>query len=157
MTKSSIRQRISANEVLGDLPPEFIDFLAGHAAEREVAQGEAVFRHGESAEHFYILCRGTVAVEVAAIEGPPLELQRLGEGALLGWSWLIPPYRWNFQARADTPVQVIEFDGRAVRERCEQDPRLGYEVLKRFAGLMSERLDEARTRMMEEWSPPGLA
>ncbi|MDZ7828546.1 MAG: cyclic nucleotide-binding domain-containing protein [Halofilum sp. (in: g-proteobacteria)] len=157
MTGSSISRLIAANRVLGDLPPEFIDSLAEHAIERELAQGEVVFRHGESAETFYIVRQGTVAVEVAAIEGPPLVLQRLDEGALLGWSWLIPPYRWNFQARAETPVQVVEFDGRAVREHCEQDPRLGYEILKRFTGLMSERLDEARTRMMEEWSPSGFA
>lgn len=157
MTQSDLRELIAGQELLRGLDPEFIDLLAQHAVERELDVDGIVFRYGESAETFYLVRSGDVAVEVAAIEGPPLELQRLGEGALLGWSWLIPPYRWNFQARARTPTRVVEFDGKAIRERCEQDPRLGYEILKRFTWLMSERLEEARARMMEEWSPPGFA
>ncbi len=157
MSESSIKDLIATNEVFRDLDPEFIDILAEQGSEREYAAGEAVFRYGERAETFHIVREGTVTVEVAAIEGPPLELQELGEGALLGWSWLIPPYRWNFQARARTAARVVEFDGHAIRERCERDPRLGYEILKRFARLMSERLEEARGKMMEEWSPPGFA
>ena len=157
MTAADLREAIAGQELLRGLDPEIVDVLAQYASEREFEVDGSVFRYGEPAETFYQVLDGEIAVEVAAIEGPPLELQRLGPGALLGWSWLIPPYRWNFQARARTRARVIEFDGKAIRERCEQDPRLGYEILKRFTRLMSERLEEARARMMEEWSPPGFA
>ena len=52
---------------------------------------------------------------------------------------------------------LLEFDGRAVLARCEQDSKFGYELLKRFAALMSERLEAARQKMMDEWNPPGFA
>jgi len=104
MGDSAISELIAGHEVFRGLDPGIIDTLAGFASEREFSKDEVVFRYGEPAKTFYLVRSGTIVVEVAAIEGPPLVLQRLGEGALLGWSWLIPPYRWNFQARAQTPA-----------------------------------------------------
>ena len=98
-----------------------------------------------------------MTVEVPAIEGPSLEIQSLGPDEVLGWSWLIPPYSWSFQARACETTDILEFDGKAVRDRCEQDPGFGYAVLKRFSSLMSDRLEAARRKMMDEWNPPGFA
>jgi CRP-like cAMP-binding protein len=76
---------------------------------------------------------------------------------VLGWSWVIAPHRWAFQARARTAVEAIEFDGEALLAHCEADPKFGYAVLKRFSALMSERLQHARQRMIEEWRPEGFA
>lgn len=157
MADKTIEQYIAEQEFLADLKPEFRAFLAEHARFRDLGPNEVLFRYDTKAEQFHLVTRGKVSIEVAAIEGPPLGLQELGPGAILGWSWLIPPYRWSFQARAEEAGQVIEFDGRAVRERCEESPEFGYEILKRFSALMSERLSSAREQMMEEWSPPGFA
>jgi hypothetical protein len=52
---------------------------------------------------------------------------------------------------------LLEFDGRALLVRCEEDPEFGYALIKKFAALMSERLDAARQKMMDEWNPPGFA
>lgn len=157
MTESAITEIIAGQQYFRGLDPAFIEVLAGHATERDLDKDEVLFHQGAEAGAFYIVREGFIAIEVPAIEGPPLELQRLGADALLGWSWLIPPYRWSFQARADEPARLVEFDGRAIRERCEQDPQLGYEIFRRFARLMSERLEEARVRMIEEWRPDGFA
>jgi len=81
----------------------------------------------------------------------------LGEDQVLGWSWLIPPYRWNFLARAVEESDLLEFDGGAILARCEEDPKFGYELFKCFAALMSERLAAARQKMMDQWDPPGFA
>jgi CRP/FNR family cyclic AMP-dependent transcriptional regulator len=94
---------------------------------------------------------------VPALVGPLLELQVLGDNQMLGWSWLIPPYRWNFSARAVEDTELLEFDGQAILARCEKDPKFGYELLKRFTTLMSERLNAARLKMMDQWNPPGFA
>ncbi|MDZ7749696.1 MAG: Crp/Fnr family transcriptional regulator [Halofilum sp. (in: g-proteobacteria)] len=140
-----------------DLGGEVIDFLAANATERRLKKGEILFEHGQPADRFWLLRSGRVLIEVPAIEGPSLEVQSLGPDEVAGWSWLIPPYKWAFQARADRASEVIEFDGKAVLERCERDPAFGYAVLKRFSALMSERLEAARRTMMEEWNPPGFA
>jgi CRP/FNR family transcriptional regulator, cyclic AMP receptor protein len=157
MAEPSIREILSANAFFSGLAPESRDFLAGHASMRRLQQDEALFHVGDRAGHFYLIHGGNVSVQVPAIEGPVLELQNLGSGAVAGWSWLIAPYRWAFQARAVEPTEIIEFDGAAVLEHCEQDPQFGYELLKRFSALMSERLQFARQKMMEEWKPAGFA
>ena len=157
MAEISFKNSVSENEFFSGLATEFVDFLANHAATRRLKKYEVLFPYGAPANHFYLISSGNISVEVAAIAGPALELQDLGPGAILGWSWLISPYKWTFQARAKSPSELLEFDGTAVLAHCEQDPRFGYELLKRFSALMSERLDFARQQMMDEWKPPGFA
>lgn len=154
---TSIEHHLRENEFFGELPAEAREFLAAHGKARRLKDNEVMFHFGEHASRFYLVVAGHVSVEVAAIEGPSLQLQDLGPGMVLGWSWLIPPHRWAFQARAKTPVEVVEFDGDAVLEHCEADPAFGYALLKRFSALMSERLHQARQRMIEEWRPEGFA
>jgi CRP-like cAMP-binding protein len=157
MANASIKKHLTDNEFFSGLAEEALDFLAEHAAERSLRKDEILFHHGTPADRFYLIADGSISVEVAAIEGPSLQLQSLGPGAVIGWSWLIAPYKWAFQARAEEATSIVEFDGNAVLARCEQDPKFGYELLKRFSALMSERLQFARRKMMEAWNPPGFA
>ena len=157
MSDNSITERLRDSSFFRDLPSEVGSFLAAHAQVRRLKESDVVFHFGERAQRFYLVTNGHISVEVAAIEGPTLQLQDLGPGMVLGWSWLIPPHRWSFQARASTPVELIEFDGEAVLAECERNATLGYALLKRFSALMSERLHQARQRMIEEWRPEGFA
>lgn len=157
MSDSEIESVLARQDFFAGLNPESLAFLAGCATRRRIETGETLFRHGEDARRFFLLGSGRISVEVPAIEGPRLEVQSLGAGEVLGWSWLIPHYKWSFQARALEDTDLVEFDGERVRLRCEEDPSFGYEMLKRFSALMSERLEAARRRMMEEWNPPGFA
>lgn len=157
MAISPIEKILSAQQVFVGLSPAFIKFLAGCATERQIEANHVVFRPREHADKFYLIRSGQVAIEIPAIMGPALKVQSLGAGQILGWSWLISPYKWSFQARTEEPSTVLEFDGAKVLARCEEDPKFGYEILKRFASLMSERLDAARQSMMEQWNPPGFA
>jgi CRP/FNR family transcriptional regulator, cyclic AMP receptor protein len=157
MADPTIQRFVSECDFFSGLAPELIDFLAEHARAKRLEAGQVLFRHGDDARHFYVIAEGSVSVEVAALEGPPLELQVLEPGAVLGWSWLIAPYKWSFQARATAPTDVVEFDGTAILARCDADPMFGYELMKRFSALMSERLHFARQKMMQEWKPAGFA
>jgi len=157
MVDASITQQLTAGGLFAGLAPEFVDFLAQHARTRELKELEVLFHYGEPAKSFYLVTSGHLSIEVAALEGPALQLQDLGPGSVVGWSWLIAPNRWAFQARAKTPAKLIEFDGVAVLAECEANPKFGYELLKRFSALMSERLQQARARMIEEWRPIGFA
>jgi CRP-like cAMP-binding protein len=157
MDATTIGTYLRDNTFFRELPADARDFLAAHATARRLRENDVVFHFGDRATRFYLVVAGHISVEVAAIEGPALQLQDLGPGMVLGWSWLIPPHRWAFQARATTPLEVIEFDGDAVLAQCEANPAFGYTLLKRFSALMSERLHQARQRMIEEWRPEGLA
>ncbi len=157
MADASIEKYLSTHEFFSGLDDDSIQFLAGCAREKRVEKGDVLFRQGDSADKFYLLRNGEVSVHVPALVGPVLEIQSLGQDQVLGWSWLIQPYRWSFQARVMQDTDIIEFDGNAIRAQCESDPRFGYALFKRFAALMSERLAAARQTMMDQWNPPGFA
>jgi len=157
VSNQSIEDYLPTHAFFSGLDDSFMKFLSDSATELKIKKGDVLFRQGERADKFYLLRNGQMSVQVPALMGPTLEIQTLGEDQMLGWSWLIPPYRWNFQARALEDSDLLEFDGSAILARCEEDPKFGYELLKRFATLMSERLDAARQKMMDEWNPSGFA
>lgn len=157
MSTEKTEEILSGMPFFDGLDPDFVKFLADCARSRQVEGNQALFRQGDPASQFFLLRTGSVSIEIPAIAGPTLQVQRLGPGKILGWSWLLPPYKWSFQARAEQDSEVLEFDGRAILERCEEDPRFGYELIKRFSGLMAERLDAAHRKMMDQWSPAGFA
>ena len=154
---SAIEKYLSSHEFFSGLDDSYIKFLAASASEKKIKSGDTLFKQGERADGFYLLRSGQVSIQVPALMGPTLDIQTLGDDQILGWSWLIAPYRWSFLARAITDSEVLEFDGSAILAHCEQDPKFGYELFKRFAALMSERLDAARQKMMDQWDPPGFA
>lgn len=156
MTKTEILGVLEQSKIFSGLPTEHLEWLAEHATERHFDDGRLVARQGELARHFLLVLEGELIVEVPALTGPSLEVAVLGPGAAFGWSWLIEPFRWHFNARAESTTRVLEFDGDAIRGRCSGDKSFGYELLKRFSALMGTRLEAAHRRMKEHWAPDGL-
>jgi CRP/FNR family cyclic AMP-dependent transcriptional regulator len=157
MSNQSTTEYLSVHAFFSDLSEDVLKFLCEHSSTREIKKGQILFRLGENADKFYVLRNGRISIQMPAIMGPTLEIQTLGKDQVLGWSWLISPYQWNFQTRAEEDSELLQFDGTAILARCEQEPKFGYELLKKFAGLMSVRLNAARQKMMDEWNPAGFA
>ncbi len=144
MTDATLTVYLAQHPAFRGLSAEQVAQVASYARLSQFAPGQRVFEHDTRAEEFYIVRQGKVTVEIPALAGEPLVIQTLGDGSLLGWSWMLPPYQWSFDARAASPTTVIAVDGVKLRAACEADPRLGYELMKRFAALMAERLNAAR-------------
>jgi CRP-like cAMP-binding protein len=132
-----------------DLPPDYIRLLAGCAKNVRFEAGQAIFREGEDADQFYLIRDGRVALEVFTPDRGSASILTLGPGDALGWSWLIPPYKWRFDARAIETTLAFALDGKCLRGKCEEDPRLGYELLKRIAEVIVERLHATRLQMLD--------
>jgi CRP-like cAMP-binding protein len=111
--------------------------------------GETIFRTGEEANTFYLIRHGKVALETSAPERGTAIIQTLTDGDVLGWSWLVAPFRWRFHARALEPVRAIALDGRCLRGRSEEDHDLGYELMKRCAQVMEQRLQATRLQLLD--------
>jgi CRP-like cAMP-binding protein len=111
--------------------------------------GETIFREGEDADKFYLIRQGKVALETAVPQRGSVIIQTLGEGEVLGWSWLVAPYRWRFDARATELTRAIALDGKCLRGRSEEDHDLGYELMKRAAQIMEQRLQAARLQLLD--------
>ena len=157
MNNQAIAEYLSDHEFFSELSVDIIKLLCESVRSLEIKKGEVLFRQGEHADKFYIVRNGRVSVQIPAIMGPTLEVQTLSTNRILGWSWLISPYQWRFQAKAEEDSTLLEFDGAAILARCEQDPKVGYELLKKFAALMAERLEASRQKLMDEWNPAGFA
>ena len=157
MNNQSITEYLSAHEFFSEFSDDDLKFLCECSSMREIKKGQILFRQGEYADKFYVVRSGRISIQMPAIMGPTLEIQTVDEDQVLGWSWLISPYRWNFQTKAEEDSELLQFDGVAILARCEQEPKFGYELLKKFAGLMSVRLNAARQKMMNEWNPIGFA
>lgn len=157
MQASQMIHDLQTHTVLRALSAPQLARLLGHARELRVARGDVLFHQGDAAETFYVVREGGVQVGVPAINGPALEVQILGAGEVLGWSWLIAPFKWSFDGTALEDSALLAFDGKALLQECEKDPALGYAVMKIFAALMSQRLQAARLKMMENWAPAGWA
>ena len=111
--------------------------------------GELIFREGETANRFYLIESGKVVLESAGDAGAAVTIDTIGAGDLLGWSWLFPPYVWQFSARALEPTNAIFFYGTVLREHCDADPSLGFELFKRMGEVMIKRLQSARTHLLK--------
>lgn len=138
--------------VFAGLTPTQTKLIVSYASELEFKPGQRVFQRDFDAHEFFIVRKGSVAIEVPAIDGESLKIQTVGDDSLLGWSWFIPPYRWSFDARAVTPSTVISVDGQKLRQACDADTKLGYHLVKRFAMLMAERLNAARVEAMRHYA-----
>ncbi len=137
-----------AHPFLRDLDTALLTPLAGCAMPVEFKSGELIFREGEMANRFYLIVEGRVQLEAEAADRPGVSVDYIGTGDVLGWSWLFPPYMWNFTARAVEPVRAIFFYGTWLREQYDADPALGYELMKRTTAVVIRRLHAARQQLV---------
>jgi CRP/FNR family cyclic AMP-dependent transcriptional regulator len=134
--------------------PRYMQFITGCASNVRFEAGTYMFREGEAASHFYIIRQGKVALEAFAAQRGPITIETLEAGEVLGWSWLFPPYRWHFDARVVEPTRAIALDGVCLRTKGEADHDLGYELVKRVAQIMLQRLQATRLQLLDVYGIP---
>lgn len=140
---------LAEHPFLKGLDAQYLKLLVGCASNVRFNAGQFIFREGEEANEFYMIRQGKVALEILGAERGPITVQTVGEGDVLGWSWLIPPYRWRFNARALELTRAIALDGKCLRTKSEEDHNLGYELLKRFASIIVDRLEATRLQLLD--------
>jgi CRP-like cAMP-binding protein len=136
------------------LDPSAVDLLVGCATNVRFEADEILFRTGDAADRFFILRSGEVAIEIHAPGRGRITVETVGEGSVIGWSWLVPPHRWLFDGRAVTLCRAIALDGACLRGKCEENHDLGYELLKRVALVVGERLAAARLQLLDVYGRP---
>ena len=132
-----------------------LELVAGCATDVGFGAGEYLFSEGDPADRFFIIRHGRVSLEVPSPYGGGLVVETIEDGEVLGWSWLVPPFRYFFDARAVLPTSAVALNGACVRGKCDADPRLGYALFTRVAEVMLERLQATRVRMLDLYGAPG--
>ena len=136
------------HEFFAGLDEEYLALVVGCATNVVFRDGTFLFREGAPAETFFLIREGAVALEIAA-PNRVITVQTLGTGEMVGFSWLISPHQWGSDGRAVGRVRAIEMDGACLRGKCESDPRLGFDLMQRFARLASQRLQTAHLQLLD--------
>jgi CRP-like cAMP-binding protein len=143
---------LAAHPFFKGLDPVYLKLVTGCASNARFDAGTTIFREGEDATQFYIVRQGKVALDVLAPGHGPVVVETVEEGEVLGWSWLFAPYMWRFNARAVEMTRTIALDGKCLRDKCENDPAFGYEMMKRVANVMQDRLSALTLQLMDVYA-----
>jgi CRP-like cAMP-binding protein len=148
--RAELEAQVAAHPFFIGMSAHYIRLLSDCAMATRFEKDQIIFRAGETANRFYLLETGKVVLESEAdAGGAPVIIDTISAGDLLGWSWIFPPYIWHFTARAVEPTSSIFFYGTILREYCDKDPKLGYELFKRMSEVMMRRLQRARGELLE--------
>ena len=142
-----------ATKLLTALPPPQRQRLMALAREVSFPEDARIFEAGGTADRFWVIRSGAVSLDQQVTSVQRVTVASLGAGDLLGWSWLFPPYQWDFGAEAFSPVRAYEFEAQPVLKLCEEDPALGLTLVRVVAEILAHRLEVTRVRLMERYGP----
>ena len=145
----SLAKVLKEHPFLKGMEERYIDLITGCASNVVFKKDEFIFREGDEANQFYFIRHGKIIIETYIPERGPMAIQTREEGDVTGWSWLVPPYRWHFDARAVELTRAIALDGKCLRGKLQDDHELGYELMRRFTIIMAERLEATRIQLLD--------
>ncbi|HYB77479.1 MAG TPA: cyclic nucleotide-binding domain-containing protein, partial [Thermoplasmata archaeon] len=143
-SSEAIADRVLHHPFFVGLDPTLVHAMISKAEERTYDVGEMLVREGRPAEEFFLVVDGKVALEVGSADRGAITVETIGRGEILGWSWLVAPYRWRFDARATKPTQVVAINAAAARYALAAHPALAYQFLLKFLPVIAERLENTR-------------
>jgi len=145
----SILAELKKHPFTEDLKAEQLELLSRHAVLKNFKPEEQVFIQGTPAKQFFLITRGRVVVNIFTAEREPLVIQTAGAGEVLGWSWMMAPYEWLFDACAVEETSAVVIDADWLRNECEKDHHLGFEVMKGMSQVIARRLYATRKQLLE--------
>lgn len=139
---------------LAGLPVDQVQLVGEHAREVRLDAGQIIFAEGQVADRFWLIWEGQVALVLEIPARGTVLVETLTAGDCLGWSWLFPPYRWQFGAIAVSKTRAVEIDGTAVRAACDANPGLCAAIYRRVSATTVERLQATRLRLLDLYATP---
>jgi len=132
-----------------DFTRDQVDVIASLSTWRDFQTNEVIFRTGDPSDKFFMVFSGHISIAVFLSDRGTTAIETIGEGDILGWSWFSPPYQWRFSAMALEETGAIAVNGKALREICEKDHALGYQILKKLILVYTQRLEMARSQILD--------
>lgn len=145
----TLERLLAEHPFFSELDRAHLDLLVGCGSNCFFPAGSYLFKEDEPANQLYVIRHGKVALEVYAPAGGSVTVDTIESGEVLGWSWLVAPYRWHFDARAIEPVRATALDAECLRTKIETDHELGFQLLRRFIHVLETRLRATRIQMLD--------
>jgi CRP-like cAMP-binding protein len=146
---TTLKPLLQNHPFFADLAESDLELITGCTRNAVFQPGAVLAGEGMEAHEFFLIREGRVAVALPSPRGGRLTIETLDAGEVIGWSWLMPPHTWQFDIVAVTRVRALVMDGRCLRGKCDADPRLGYDLMRRFSNLMAGRLAATRLQLMD--------
>jgi CRP-like cAMP-binding protein len=153
---TQIEESLIDFELFRDLETEHLSLLARGADTVTFQADEYLLAADQPADAIYAIRSGRVAIEIDGGNRGSIIIETIGSGDVVGISWLLPPYRWTFGARAVDEVEAVRLDATALRRLCDEYPLFGYELYKRFTRVIHRRLVATRVRVTDLYGMDGL-
>jgi CRP/FNR family cyclic AMP-dependent transcriptional regulator len=148
MTATEVLEALDRHPFTHGLGPKHLAILAAWTQRIVVPAGQYLGREREEATACYLVESGRVALETHTPARGVVRIETIGPGEVVGWSWLVPPHRWQFDGRVDESVQALELDGIRLRNHCLKDHELGNVLLQRLVNVVAERLSATRLQLL---------
>lgn len=155
MTIEHLDEIIGRHALFKGLSTSFTDLMVGCSKNVVFHEGEYLCREGDPADEIFLVRHGHVGLEISAPGRGSMIFQTAGPDEVIGLSWLVPPYRWTYDGRAIETTRAISINAQCLREKCEKDHDLGYEVMKRFTPVIVERLHATRLQILDLYGSRG--
>jgi CRP-like cAMP-binding protein len=151
----TVYDELALHPAVVDLPGVWLRRLADSATSVTLPRWARLAREGSPADRFWLLLDGTVVLDFRIPGRGNLPVGRVRAGDLLGWSWLIRPYRWTTGAAVVEQCRAIELRASPVRELIAEDPAFGAALTARVLAGATERLQVIRQRLAVIGPPAG--
>jgi CRP/FNR family transcriptional regulator, cyclic AMP receptor protein len=147
--KAAMADLVLSHPFFVGVDPTLVAAMSSKAEERTYEVGDMLVREGKPAEEFFLVFEGKIALEVGASDHPGITVETIGRGEILGWSWLVSPHRWRFDARAIKPTRVVAINAAAARYALAAHPAFGYHFLMKLLPVIADRLENTRVQLMD--------
>ena len=148
----TIKPLLAEHPLFRDLEPQYLELLVGCARNVRFNPGEFMNRDGEESNSFYLIRHGSVALDVFSPAEGAITFLTLGPGDILGWSWLVAPYRHHFDSRVVELTRAVQIDAKCLRGKFDRDHELERELYRRFVPIIVERLEAMTMQLLDVYS-----
>jgi CRP/FNR family cyclic AMP-dependent transcriptional regulator len=145
----TLDQLVAESPIFAGLDQQYLELIAGCGQNTGFEAGQYLFHEGDQADTFYLVRHGRVLLETFVPGRGAITIETIDDGDVVGWSWLFPPYRWHYDARALDVVRAVAFDGTCLRGKCNDDHTFGFHLLCRFSPVMVARLEATRLQLLD--------
>ena len=129
------------------LPQSALDQIAWISSIRRFTVGERLLDEGARASHLMIVKSGQVDIVYHIGDGREVTAESAVTGDVIGWSALLEPFLLTASGVGSKEGELIAMDGAKLRELCEADTWLGYQLMTEIARGLRDRLTGLRVQL----------
>lgn len=140
-------------ELLSGLSPAEVDQVLALGTRVTVPSGGSLFRLGDPADRLFLTERGRIRLTLPMLvrgREEDILIEEKSPGETVGWSALVPPYRFTLSATTPLDTEVIALTREELCAFCDSSLAVGYKIGMNLAILVGQRLQLVQTMWLRE-------